>query len=126
MHTGYCSTSCILYHVSHTILCHVYVTSKSSILTYVPCPVLSSVLPADPLSYTIHNPHSPNKTCPSSNYLLCDNANGPHPSLSLQDPLYRYNGYLSLSEFRELTLKRVQKYVGYFKVFTFLHTCTDE
>mmetsp|Transcript_11803 Transcript_11803/g.32165 ORF Transcript_11803/g.32165 Transcript_11803/m.32165 type:complete len:632 (-) Transcript_11803:1268-3163(-) len=35
----------------------------------------------------------------------------------LQDPLYRYNGYLSLPEFRELTLQRLKKYVaqGFFR-----------
>ncbi|KAF5840852.1 acyl-CoA dehydrogenase/oxidase [Dunaliella salina] len=35
----------------------------------------------------------------------------------LRDPLYRYNGYLSLPEFRELTLQRLKKYVaqGFFR-----------
>jgi len=29
-----------------------------------------------------------------------------------QDPLFRYNGYLSLAEFRELTLLRLKKFVS--------------
>jgi acyl-CoA oxidase len=40
----------------------------------------------------------------------------------LQDPLYRYNGYLSLMEFREQTLQRLQKFVAqrYFSVRDYL------
>jgi hypothetical protein len=30
---------------------------------------------------------------------------------SWQDPLYKYNGYLSLMEFREQTLQRLKKFV---------------
>lgn len=29
-----------------------------------------------------------------------------------QDDIYRYNGYLSLMEFRELTLQRLKKFVA--------------
>jgi hypothetical protein len=32
--------------------------------------------------------------------------------LNHQDPLYRYDGYLSLMEFREQTLQRLQKFVA--------------
>jgi hypothetical protein len=31
--------------------------------------------------------------------------------LDWQDPLYKYNGYLSLLEFREQTLQRLKKFV---------------
>lgn len=32
-------------------------------------------------------------------------------NIQTQDPLYKYNGYLSLMEFREQTLQRLKKFV---------------
>lgn len=42
--------------------------------------------------------------------------------VTLQDPIYRPNYYLSLMEFRDLTLRRLQKFVDqrFFSTFDYL------